>query len=1155
MNPRIKRLLSMILVLTVLFSLCTPVYAAGNAETVTEIAVGECVQLRAAGWFAHATWTSSDPSVAAVSSRGMVTGIAPGTVTVTAESRWMWPGSRKTTAFTVTVTEKDTLTLEAGESVQLTVESRGCLVSWSSSDENVVSVDRDGLITGIDTGTATITATARKLTSLRWMFWWDNDSLTETTTVFYVTVLRAPVEPTEPAVTEPEMTEPEETVPETTVPEETVPETTIPEETAPVETEPEETEPEETEPEETEPEITVPVTFTVTFQTSGGSEILPQTVEAGACAVRPDDPTLEGCTFAGWYTDAGLTDLYDFSAPVTSDMTLYAKWEPIPVYTVTFVANGGSEVAAQQVQKGMTVQEPEAPVLEGQTFAGWYTDAELTLAYDFSAPVTTDLTLYARWRAEDNLEDDVLDLGDIENKVAEGELEVIYGEDGELRTIDGSFTDEIVTSPQEAADVLNLSETLFGETFSAEAEQITAQSTGSGEESEHFYRYSPTVNGVAVLGSQIILATDENGNVTGMFSSFDEGIYSVDTAPAITAEEAVRIALNNVMTNEQVTSFLESLPEYAENSESITAAFRDALSAEAKLVIYAADADQEPVLVYAVTVRLESSGEADPEETGEEAAVETEAAEETTAENDEEPAEDEEAAVPAAPVVNLTVYVYASGEHGGEIFRSIENTVSWTAVTLEGEDALGETRIINGQENEDGTFRLKDTTRNLTTYKATSTGMLWWKEYQIPGQIASTSTFFGERISKMAVSAHANMSDTYDFYYNVLGLDSFDGEGAQIRVTYDYGDNYENAYWTPDNQQFVFGSGDDYAAALDVVAHEFTHAVINYEVGNGHDITLTYWGETGALNEAYADIMGALVEGKTGEDFWTIGEDMGAVMRSLKDPTAYGQPDHYSALSDATWLQSLNNYQNRDYEGVHIFNSVYTHAVYLMMSDSRCEGISQTTWAKVFYRSLNRLTSDATFLDGRGAVLSAAKNLGFNHDQQQAIKDAFDAVGICEPDAIRIILQWGETPADLDSHLVGPGVTADERFHVYFGNRSYYADGTYDSETAQCAVDLDYDDVTSFGPEVTTVHVLTPGEYYFYIHDFTNGYSETSTQMALSGAKVTVYRGSSNTPIAEFQIDPTSCGTHWNVFRLTIAEDKSVDIQEINTYSKTAVYS
>ncbi|MCC8066521.1 MAG: InlB B-repeat-containing protein, partial [Clostridiales bacterium] len=80
---------------------------------------------------------------------------------------------------------------------------------------------------------------------------------------------------------------------------------------------------------------------------------------------------------------------------------VFAVYEKvITEYTVTFNSNGGSEVESQTVKEGETAKEPTEPTLDGYTFAGWYSDAELTTAYDFSTSVSSDVTLYAKWEEE-----------------------------------------------------------------------------------------------------------------------------------------------------------------------------------------------------------------------------------------------------------------------------------------------------------------------------------------------------------------------------------------------------------------------------------------------------------------------------------------------------------------------------------------------------------------------------------------------------------------------------------------------------------------------------------------------------------------------------------------------------------------------------------
>jgi pilin isopeptide linkage protein/uncharacterized repeat protein (TIGR02543 family) len=136
--------------------------------------------------------------------------------------------------------------------------------------------------------------------------------------------------------------------------------------------------------------------YAVAFDSNGGSPVDTQFVEDGETADRPDDPTRAGYAFGGWYRDAALTIPYDFSQPVTSDITLYARWVGAD-HTVVFDTNGGSPIPAQQVPDGQPIQRPADPTRSGYSFCGWFADAALLFPYDFSQPVYGDVTLYACW--------------------------------------------------------------------------------------------------------------------------------------------------------------------------------------------------------------------------------------------------------------------------------------------------------------------------------------------------------------------------------------------------------------------------------------------------------------------------------------------------------------------------------------------------------------------------------------------------------------------------------------------------------------------------------------------------------------------------------------------------------------------------------------
>lgn len=114
---------------------------------------------------------------------------------------------------------------------------------------------------------------------------------------------------------------------------------------------------------------------------------------------RPGDVDSD-YTWKGWYMDADLTTPYQFNVMPSSHLVLYANWEA-PHYTVSFDVNGGDSKApeSQSIEKYKSAQIPsKVPTKAHYTFAGWYTsDGKL---YDWPKPVTSDVTLYAHWKAD-----------------------------------------------------------------------------------------------------------------------------------------------------------------------------------------------------------------------------------------------------------------------------------------------------------------------------------------------------------------------------------------------------------------------------------------------------------------------------------------------------------------------------------------------------------------------------------------------------------------------------------------------------------------------------------------------------------------------------------------------------------------------------------
>ena len=282
------------------------------------------------------------------------------------------------------------------------------------------------------------------------------------------------------------------------------------------------------------------------------------------------------------------------------------------------------------------------------------------------------------------------------------------------------------------------------------------------------------------------------------------------------------------------------------------------------------------------------------------------------------------------------------------------------------------------------------------------------------------------------VDAHAYTGYTYDYYFkrfNRRGLNNANGpirsfvnlvrlEDLQLNLAR-YGnailDYYINAFYLHPGVM-VYGVGlpsnftaggqqyRNFAGALDIVAHELTHGVTRYTSN------LIYRDESGALNEAFSDIMGTGAEffhqtpgAGTMQADYLLGEDIvrGTSVfplngnRSLQNPAAYGDPDHYSIRYTGT----LDN------GGVHINSGIPNHAFYLAIEGGthrlggRVTGVgaaNREQIERVFYRGFTAfLVASSNFSAARAATIQAARELyPTNAAVEAAVTQAWTAVGV-----------------------------------------------------------------------------------------------------------------------------------------------------------------
>lgn len=262
---------------------------------------------------------------------------------------------------------------------------------------------------------------------------------------------------------------------------------------------------------------------------------------------------------------------------------------------------------------------------------------------------------------------------------------------------------------------------------------------------------------------------------------------------------------------------------------------------------------------------------------------------------------------------------------------------------------------------------------------------------------------------KAAISAHCNATKTYHYFDTTFGRNSINDKGGNIvsivNVTADDGTPLENAFW---NGQVVFyGNGGTQfkpvAGALDITAHELSHGVISSTAN------LEYYGQPGAINEAFADIFACMVD----RDDWTIGEDItlenyspSGVIRDLSNPhnkgtrsDRYWQPTHTSEMYLGT----------EDNAGIHLNSGIINHAFYIFATR-----VGKSKAERVFYRALTEyLTKSADFIALRIAVVQSVRDLyGDSSNELYEAAWAFESVGIYEEEFVSKTPEYEANPGE-----------------------------------------------------------------------------------------------------------------------------------------------
>ncbi|MGZ4508539.1 MAG: M4 family metallopeptidase [Blastococcus sp.] len=257
-----------------------------------------------------------------------------------------------------------------------------------------------------------------------------------------------------------------------------------------------------------------------------------------------------------------------------------------------------------------------------------------------------------------------------------------------------------------------------------------------------------------------------------------------------------------------------------------------------------------------------------------------------------------------------------------------------------------------------------------------------------------------------ADEAYDALGVSYDFFYGVLGLDSYDGKGAELRGVVHYGTNYQNVFWN--GQQLVYGDGDDeifrrFTYALDATARDVMLAAMQ------HIRPLEFRGQPGALLTSIADVFGVLVKQFRREESveradWLLGAEMFHPrpgirgLRSLAEPGTAFDDDLLGKDRQPAHMRDfvrLPNTPENDNGGVHVNCGIPNRAFYL--AAAAIGGYAWEGAGRIWFQAVRdpKLTERSGFQSFAGATVRAAG------EHEEEVRAAWHEVGVSVRSAAR----------------------------------------------------------------------------------------------------------------------------------------------------------
>ncbi|MCP4326249.1 MAG: hypothetical protein GY787_31320 [Alteromonadales bacterium] len=438
-------------------------------------------------------------------------------------------------------------------------------------------------------------------------------------------------------------------------------------------------------------------------------------------------------------------------------------------------------------------------------------------------------------------------------------------------------------------------------------------------------------------------------------------------------------------------------------------------------------------------------------------------------------------------------------------------------------------------------YSAEELTRDALVFhsKKLKTYLMHNKKYSDRSRPGTLNCSTGQKCSDASAQrAHSGAAKVYDFYKEKLGRNGIDNRNMTMISSVHTGNRWNNAVWY--NNQMFYGDGDgkqftDFTKSFDIIAHELTHGVTQ------NTANLAYKNASGALNEAWSDILGAAAEAFNRGSLqpnWNIGglsytpNKAGDALRYMKNPTKDGySKDYYPERISFT----NNPSQQNDRGGVH-GNSGIANLAFALLVDGGSHPRNKTSVTvpklglekaqKIFYRALTTYFNASTnFFQAKTGTAQAAQDL-YGADEKAAVEAAWCAVGVgkcntTKPTPNKHILKNGVTERGLaaskGSELVYTMQVPANAQNISFSTSGGTGDADLYVRFARAATDKSYDCAPRLSGNAETCNgTKSNGTYYVRLKAY-----KSFSNVSLAGSYSTTNPKPTSVPTKE----PTPTGS------------------------------